>query len=280
MADIDALVSRIKNELRTEIKDEFVGELRQLQNKNEQLEAELQTLRDKNAVEDEWLEAADSRNAGTIDLPENLRHLFHQDSIHHRKEIRTVYKVLSDYPEPRGGWLRPQEMDSYTVSDEYKNNEDKALMDAQRFVLQGIKPSILVDLILNNPARTELQKLEDIRTLNLESIKLHLHFAQEIRVARRVQAARKFNLVPKSEAHERMGSSDDSLLFGPELKKVIADEKSMAALQKNANAQGKVPPGGIQRGKPNPSWRGRRNPPSRYPPERQQQPSLPSQPNH
>ncbi len=128
MADIDALVSRIKNELRTEIKDEFVGELRQLQNKNEQLEAELQTLRDKNAVEDEWLEAADSRNAGTIDLPENLRHLFHQDSIHHRKEIRTVYKVLSDYPEPRGGWLRPQEMDSYTVSDEYKNNEDKALM--------------------------------------------------------------------------------------------------------------------------------------------------------
>ncbi len=64
MADIDALVSRIKNELRTEIKDEFVGELRQLQNKNEQLEAELQTLRDKNAVEDEWLEAADSRNAG------------------------------------------------------------------------------------------------------------------------------------------------------------------------------------------------------------------------
>lgn len=242
MQDVNTLLEQFKAQLRTELKNEMDSQLQNLKEDNDSLREELDTLRSKESVEEEyWLEASQSRNHGNCELPESFREVFNEDSLRNRKDTRCIYKVLSDYPEPRGGWLKPQNMDAYTVSEEYKGNEDKYLSDAQRFILQGIKPAIAIEFMCNDMSKTNTEKLEAIRKINLESTKLHLHFAQEVRIFRRLQAAKRFDLVPKSECHTTTGSSDDSLLFGPELRKTILEEKTLETSRKNAAAKGRDP---------------------------------------
>lgn len=235
--------------MRTEFQAQLEKQREEFERKTASLQSELEQVRAKEAVDDEWLEATQSRNHGNCELPEGFREFFNSDSIKNRKETKTVYRVLSDYPEPKGGWLKPQTMDSYTVNEEYKNFEDKHLMEAQRFLLNGIKPSIAIEFICNDESKSDGAKIEDIRRINADSVRLHLHFAQEVRILRRIQAARRFQLAAKSDSHFTIGSTDDSLVFGPELKRSIAEEKSLEDSRKNVTAKGKDLPRGSTKGK-------------------------------
>lgn len=240
-------LEQIVTSLRAEFQEMLGADRAKQAEETRKLQAEIEYLRGREPAE-EWIEASQSRNHGNCELPERVQELFNRDSVKNRKDHRCVFRALSEYPKPKGGWLEPQAMDAYTVTDEYKKNEDANLMDAQRYVLHGIRPSLAVEFIISDESKSDAEKLESISRINYDNILLHLHFAQEIRVSRRVQAARKFDLAPKSDSHYKVGSADDSVVFGQELLKVISDEKAFEKSRKNAQSNGKEPSGGFSRG--------------------------------
>ena len=246
MSDISEQIEQLKYQLKNELQIEFARNLQILEQQNRELHEELNRVRSKDSMEEgAWPEAAESRNSGNCTLPQHLEEIFNKDSLKNRKDSKHIYRVLSEYPEPKGGYLKPQAMDSYLVSEEYKTNEDKPLMECQKYLLQSIKPLLAIEFALQDETINETERLQVIKRINSDAIKLHLHFAQEVRVTRRLQAARKFNLLAKSESHETIGSSDDSLLFGPELKNTIKEELALDAARKNSSAKGNgLPRGG------------------------------------
>lgn len=123
-------------------------------------------------------------------------------------------------------------------------------MDIQKFILQGIRPALSTEFILADEKLSLAEKIELIRKVNYDSIRFNLHFAQEVRILRRIQAAKKFQLLPKSESLQTIGSSDDSLLFGHELRKVLNEELALENSRKNSNAKGRGQSGGIIKSKP------------------------------
>ena len=216
--------------------------IQQLEKQNEELRTKVEQLQIQEQLEDEyWIQAAESRNYGNCELPESVADLFNKDSLKNRKDLRCVYKCLNEYPEPRGGWLKAQSMDARLTEDTYTNNEDKGLFEAQQFLLKAIKPSLAIEFALLDESQTNEEKLATIAKINRDIIRFNLHFSQEVRVTRRVQAAKRLNPPIKSDSCQFIGSSDDSLLFGPELRAALKDEQGLELSRKNVSAAGKRP---------------------------------------
>ena len=202
----------------------------------------LVTLEIKEQLEDEcWIQTAESRNYGNCELPESVKDLFNEDSLKNRKDLRCIYKCLNEYPEPRGGWLKAQGMDQKFMDEAYISNEDKGLFEAQQCLLRTIKPLLAVEFTLLDELQSNEEKLAVIKKINRDSIRLNLHYAQEVRVTRRIQAAKRLNPPIKSDSCQVIGSSDDSLLFGPELRAALKDEQELELSRKNVAAAGKRP---------------------------------------
>ena len=222
--------------------------IEQLEKQNEELRNKIEQLEIKEQLEEEyWIQAAEARNYGNCELPETVRDLFSEDSLRNRKDLRCIYKCLNEYPEPRGGWLKAQIMDQKLMDEPYINNEDKGLYEAQQCLLRTIKPLLAVEFTMLDESQTDEEKLAVIRKINRDSIRFNLHYAQEVRVTRRMQAARKFNPPIKSDSCQTIGSSDDSLLFGPELRAALRDEQLLELSRKKATAAGKGPTGSAAR---------------------------------
>jgi hypothetical protein len=189
-----------------------------------------------------WFTPKQARDLGNYDIPEQLASIFKRDSFECRADKSCVAEFMAKFPEPRGGYLKPQTMD-LNLFDEVKQGEDKVLMDLQRSVLASVKPWLAVfDVIESNHVSSD-EKLRLIKEGILpEAIRYGLHVGADIRVTRRIQAAKRADCVPKSEVYHTVGSSRDELLFGPEVVDAITKEKARAPLIKPKNdSHRKVP---------------------------------------
>ena len=138
---------------------------------NQKLRSELENSKFNDPPE-ELVAAAESRMYGNCVLPPSIEGLFRRDSLFNRKEIHQIYDLLGKYPEPSGGWLKPQLMDPHMVSEEYKNNEDKALQDAQKFILQTTRLNVATEFILLDDRLDLQQKIDAIKTMRVLAVRI------------------------------------------------------------------------------------------------------------
>lgn len=179
-----------------------------------------------------WFSPKEFRDVGDYDVPQELAVLFKRDSHQYRADKSCVNEFMRRHPEPRGGLLKPQQMDP-DLFEESRQAEDKPLMELQRAVLATIKPWITafdVSRQFNLPAEERLRIISQV--ILPDAIRYSLHVGADIRVTRRQQAAKRADFNAKSDSHQSIGSSRDDLLFGPELVEAISKEKARALASK------------------------------------------------
>lgn len=187
----------------------------------------------------DWCPNIQSRETGEVDLPDSLLPLFRKDQMETHANKRAITQFLSKYPEPKGGFLKPQYIDSQIHPSLVVKKRDEFYQELQGSILAGIRPLIAL--------HQHLASLEDgagkdiiMETIN-DSIKYIQHVASKLRIHRRITVARDLNFLPFSDAHFRIGSTDDSQLFGPELRSALEEERK--AVPKGRPSFGNGPTG-------------------------------------
>lgn len=173
--------------------------------------------------EPEWVPLQHSRRAGDIIVPDYLTDLFKADSMETVFTKQSIARYLERHPEPQGGHLMAQVIDSELHVSSDVRKRDEPWFETQRAVLCAVRPLIsLAEKINSMEEEGDPERLtSDIRKI----IRYLLHVAGTIRVHRRRATAASIDFIPGSDSHGRLGSSEDGQLFGPELREAIKMEK-------------------------------------------------------
>lgn len=176
---------------------------------------------------DIWVLANESREAGDIDIPTELTEVCTRNSVEAIYSKQSIAKFLEKHPEPRGGHLKAPLVDNQIHAPFEVRKKDEPWFETQRAVLCAIRPLISMygkidTMAEEGPERDDI--LGDIR----ETIRYLKHVSGTIHVQRRTAVAGATGLLPGSESHHKMASSEGGQLFGPELRAAIEVEKKSA----------------------------------------------------
>lgn len=174
--------------------------------------------------ERQWIPHDETREAGERDIPAGLADLFKEDSFRHLYSRTSIADFLGDHPEPRGGHLKAQMVDPQLPAKFGSKKLDEPLFEAQRAILCTIRPLCTVFQRIDEVAEEGEHKRE-LQEILRETVRYILSTAASIRIQRRLNLAKELDMLPGSEQHWKIGSSDDSRLYGPELIAAIDDEK-------------------------------------------------------
>lgn len=200
----------------------------------------------------DWTPNIQSREAGEFDLPAKLVSLFKKDQMETVASKRAVAQFYQKYPEPKGGHLRSQFIDSQVHPGIEVRKRDEFYQELQGSILATIRPLISLFDKIDSLAEDGPEKNELNETIS-DTIKFVQHVAGKLRIHRRIGVAKDLNLCPHSDAHYRIGSSDDSQLFGPELRAALEEERK--ALPKGKPSSGNGPTGRLGRLRGGLKWR-------------------------
>lgn len=179
----------------------------------------------------EWISVQHAREAGDIKIPEYLKELFTADSMETLYSRASVAKFLEKHPEPQGGFLKAQLIDTQLHVSYDARKRDEPLFEAQRATLCIIRPLITLATQIHTWAEEGEERDAFLETIK-DTIRYVQHVSSTLRVHRRRTVAGANGLVPSSESHHRIGSSDDSQLFGPELRAALEVEARSQAKQR------------------------------------------------
>ena len=201
------------------IENELSRRLSNLQSK----ETEDETIQDNG-----WIRLAMSREAGEIELPEELAHIFHKDQMQNLYCKSSVTKFLYRHLELKGGYLKTQSLENQIAASPECKRSDESLQDIQRAVLCTIRPILTVYKWITE-AIESTRESENVKTILEETMQYINHVAATLRVHRRIQIARKLDLCPLSDSHFKIGSTEENHLFGPELRSALESEKKASS---------------------------------------------------
>jgi len=174
--------------------------------------------------EDNWVLAAESREAGEFDIPETLKSVCTRHPVEAIYSKQSIAKFLSRHPEPRGGHLKAPLIDSQLQASFDSRKKDEPWFEVQRAVLCSIRPLISIHERIHSMAEEGPERDEVLECIR-DTIRYVRHISGIIQVNRRTSVAALTGLLPRSESHHTAGSSEEGQLFGPELRGLLEAEK-------------------------------------------------------